>query len=283
MNMKSLVTTEELSRHLDDPQWLVFDTRHDLMDLDHGREFYAEGHVPGAFFLNLDDDLSATKNGSNGRHPLPERNLFASRMSALGVTPATRIVVYDDAGGVYAARLWWMLRWIGVENVALLDGGYPRWLAERRSVSQEAPQARPAAFDWALQPAMPAVDTESVLKRLNDGQSLLVDARPSDRFRGEVEPFDPVAGHIPGAVNRYFRGNLGPDGAFLQPDRLHSEFEALLQGREATDIVHLCGSGVTACHNLFAMELAGLPGSRLYAGSWSEWVADRSRPVAVGA
>lgn len=280
--MNLLVTTQELAAHLNDPDWIIFDTRHDLSDTEMGRHAYAEDHIPGAFFLHMDDDLSSPKNGRNGRHPLPDQRDFAARMAALGLTRGKHAVVYDDAGGMVASRLWWMLRWLGMGRVVLLDGGYPKWLREGRPVTSQVPVPVPARNDFVLQAGM-TVDTGFVLSRLGDAGRVVLDARSPERYRGEQEPLDPVAGHIPGAVNRPFKSNLNADGTFRPAGLLRAEYLELLQGRAPGQMVHQCGSGITACHNLFAMELVGLTGSRLYPGSWSEWVADRSRPVVLGA
>lgn len=280
--MELLISTENLAAHLNDPEWIIFDTRHDLADTEMGRHAYAEDHIPGAFFQHLDDDLSGPKSGSNGRHPLPDQRAFAGRMAALGLTRGKHAVVYDDAGGMVASRLWWMLRWLGMERVMLLDGGYPKWLAQGRPVSAQVPVPIPGRNDFVLEAGM-TVDAGFVLSHLGDGASVVLDARSPERYRGEQEPLDPVAGHIPGAVNRPFKSNLNADGTFRATGQLRAEYLELLNGRAPSQMVHQCGSGITACHNLFAMELAGLPGSRLYPGSWSEWVAERSRPVALGA
>ena len=274
-----LVSSEELARHLGDAGWVVFDTRHDLMNPDKGRALYAEGHIPGAYFLHVDEDLSGPKTGKNGRHPLPDVQDFAKRINARGVTPQTQVVVYDDVGGNFAVRLWWMLRWLGHDRVALLDGGFPLWQKEGRPVSKDVPPQRTGSFvprphlGWT-------VDLPFVERFREDASVKLLDARAAERFKGMTEPIDPVAGHIPGSINRFWQKNLNPDGRFKAPDQLRAEFEALL-GPDAARTVHLCGSGVTACHNAFAMELAGLPPGRLYPGSWSEWCSDRTRPVAT--
>jgi thiosulfate/3-mercaptopyruvate sulfurtransferase len=275
-----LVTTEELARHLDDPAWVVFDTRHDLMDVHKGRRAYAAGHVPGAYFLHVDDDLSGRMTGSNGRHPLPDVDAFAAKMNERGVAPGVQVVAYDDLGGNYAARLWWLLRWLGHDRAALLDGEFPQWEKEGRPLSKDAPKPRAGAFVPA--PRLGAeVDVHFVERFHEDPSFRLIDARAAERFRGLKEPIDPVAGHIPGAVNRFWQQNLLPDGRFKRADDLKREYEELLAGTRPDLAVHMCGSGVTACHNVFAMERAGLPGGRLYGGSWSEWCADRSRPVAT--
>ena len=261
----------------------VFDLRHDLMDHSVGRRAYGEGHIPGARFLDHETELSAPRTGKNGRHPLPAPEHLAGLMAAHGVTPDTLVVAYDASGGQYAAHLWWMLRWIGHENVAVLDGGWPAWsaagLATRSGQAQSLaplPKARPRAS------LAGSVDAAAVLANIDKQDFVVVDARAANRYRGEVEPMDPVAGHIPGALNRPNTQNLEFDGRFKSPAQLRAEFEAVLGGRAPNEVVHQCGSGITASHNLLAMEIAGLAGSRLYPGSWSEWCADPARPVAKG-
>ncbi len=274
----ALVSAEELAAH---PQWRVFDCRHDLKNTEYGRQAYARGHIPGALFLHLDEDLSGVKNGSNGRHPLPDIDDFARRMSRCGVDATTQVVAYDNEGGIFASRLWWMLRWLGHDKVAVLDGGLAGWKRSKRTLEETVPTIAPRNFKTAPQDM--AVDVERVLADLGTEWMLVVDARSPQRFRGENETLDPVGGHIPGAVNRFYADNLDDAECFFKPaEELHSEFLALLDGRPAAQVVQQCGSGVTACHNLLAMELAGLPGSKLYPGSWSEWCADPSRPVARG-
>lgn len=278
-----LVTTAELANHLHDPAWMVFDTRHDLIDTEKGPREYSQGHIAGASFLSIDHDLSAAKNGRNGRHPLPDVHAFAKKMAAMGASPSMQFVIYDSTGGMYAARLWWMLRWLCSTRVALLDGGLAKWLAEKRPVTTELPTPRlPVANEFRPADGQ-SVDAADVHSLLGDTSRLLIDARAGERYRGEVEPLDPVAGHIPGAVNRFWQANLAADGTFKAREDLEREYSQLLAGRPPSAVVHQCGSGVTACHNLFAMEWAGLTGSRLYPGSWSEWVADPSRPIATGA
>lgn len=280
-----LVSTEELAAHLDDRAWIVFDCRHDLADAGKGARLYSEGHIPGAHFAPVDTALSGAKNGSNGRHPLPAPEAFAAFLVQHGVSESTQIVAYDDVGGQYAARLWWLARWIGLTRVALLDGGLPKWIAEQRSLSRETP-VMPAAAPAGKLTARPTPaflwTADDVARRLQDRDSLLIDARAPERYRGMVEPIDQVAGHIPEAVNRFFKLNLKTDLTFRSPEDLKLEFEQLIAGRKIANIGHQCGSGITACVNLFAMEYAGLAGSKLYAGSWSEWISDPKRPVAKG-
>jgi thiosulfate/3-mercaptopyruvate sulfurtransferase len=273
-----LVSVEDLAAH---PEWRVFDCRHDLKNTEYGRQAYARGHIPGALFLHLDDDLSGAKDGRNGRHPLPDVADFARRMSACGVDATTQVVAYDNEGGIFASRLWWMLRWLGHDKVAVLDGGLAGWKRSKRALEETLPVVTPRVF--TPQPRNMTVDGGQVLSELQSQKMLIVDARSPERFRGENETLDPVGGHIPGAVNRFYFDNLDDDGCFFKPvAELRAEFDALLAGRPAESVVQQCGSGVTACHNLLAMELAGLSGSRLYPGSWSEWCADASRPVARG-
>ncbi len=277
-----LISTAELAARLGEPNLVVFDVRHNLTDPHAGQREYRAGHIPGAFFLDHEQDLSAARTGRNGRHPLPERADFAAVMSSRGVGPDTDVVAYDASGGTFAAHLWWMMRWLGHVNVRVLDGGWQAWVDAGYSVTQEDTQpAQPGSTAWA-NPGESAIPVEDVLANLPTQAFTLVDARAANRYRGEVEPLDPVAGHIPGALNRPSNENLQPDGFFKRPDVLGQEFDALLAGRRARDIVHQCGSGISACHNLLAMEIAGLSGSRLYAGSWSEWCADPDRPVAKG-
>lgn len=277
-----LISTEKLAAHWNDPRWVIFDCRHDLTDHDKGERLYREGHIPGAFFAPVETALSGKKSGKNGRHPLPAPDEFATFLAAHGVSPGSTIVAYDDAGGLYAARLWWMARWIGFDSVALLDGGITRWIAEGRKLTTDIPTAQSGGIQAKPQPAM-VWDAATVSRNLNNPSAAILDARAGERYRGEVEPMDPVAGHIPGALNRFYKSNLNTDLTFRPPAELKQEFAALLQHRAPENVAHSCGSGITACANLFAMEYAGLPGSKLYAGSWSEWVSDPARPVTRGA
>ena len=278
MTYTTLVSVIELAAHLDDSDWIVFDCRHDLGDTEMGRRAYAQSHIPGARFLHLDEDLSGPKTGHNGRHPLPAPELFGRRLAALGMTHDKQAVAYDDAGGFYAARLWWMLRWVGHTQVAVLDGGWKAWLEAGLPVSTEAPSITPGAFSGIAQDD--TVDARYLLDPLAHPQQRVVDARSPERFRGENETLDPVGGHIPGALNRFFKNNLAADGRFKPKHALRHEFSVLLGAVPPARVVHQCGSGVTACHNLLAMEIAGLSGSKLYPGSWSEWCSEPQRPVA---
>lgn len=264
------------------PAAVVFDVRHQLTDTEWGRKSYAAGHVPGAVHLHLDADLSSVPTGSNGRHPLPDAAAFAARLGALGVGADTQVVVYDQNNGTMAARLWWMLRhWLGHRAVAVLDGGWDAWVAAGAPQSTEVPQRAPARFD-ARVAADVTVDAAGVLANIGAAAFTVVDARAPERYEGRVEPLDPVGGHIPGALNRPCGQNCDAQGRFKSAEQLRAEWTGVLGQRRASAVVHQCGSGVTACHNVLAMELAGLGASRVYPGSWSEWSADATRPVAKG-
>ena len=278
MSYTTLVDPATLAAHLDDPAWLVVDVRHQLADTAYGDRVYAEAHIPGAAFLHCDRDLSGPVSGSNGRHPLPAPEKLAARLGEIGIGPQTQVVVYDDAQGMIAGRLWWLLRWLGHERVAVLDGGLQAWQAANGALTSELPRLRPASFVAKVHDSM--VDADYVQAFLQTSRMHLVDARSPDRFRGENETIDPVGGHIPGAVNRFFRENLQADGRFKPVAELRAEWLMVLAGASPEQVVHQCGSGVSACHNILAMEIAGLTGSRLYAGSWSEWCTDCGRPVA---
>ena len=273
-----LTSTQTLSQHLHDPSWVIFDCRHDLFDLAKGERQYREGHIPGAHFANVDTDMSGDKTGSNGRHPLPSPAAFTAFLARHGVSNASTIVAYDDVGGQFAARLWWMVRWIGLTNVSLLDGGVTKWIADGRALATEVPAPAPAPLRGQANPLM-LWSAAEVLAHIDDKNISLIDARPGERYRGEIEPIDPVAGHIPNAANRFYKMNLNADLTFRPPDEIKRDFDGLTHHQRAGNVVHYCGSGVTACANIFAMEYAGLTGSKLFAGSWSEWVADPARPV----
>jgi thiosulfate/3-mercaptopyruvate sulfurtransferase len=274
----TLVSCAELAAHLDDPNWIVFDCRHDLADTETGRRAYAQSHIPGARFVHLDHDLSGPKSGTNGRHPLPDPAQFRARLAALGMRNGQQAVAYDAAGGFYAARLWWMLRWVGHTRAAVLDGGWDAWRTNGLPATAHMPAITPGAFNGVVLDC--TVDVRFILDQIGQPQIKVIDARSPDRFRGENETLDPAGGHIPGAVNRYFKDNLAADGRFKPAAELKREFSAVLGAAPPAQAVHQCGSGVTACHNLLAMEIAGLSGSKLYAGSWSEWCSDPRRPVA---
>lgn len=277
-----LISPAELAARLGEPDLVVFDVRHHLSDQHAGQREYDTGHIPGAFFLDHARELSAARTGHNGRHPLPQRAEFAKVMTLRGVGPATEVVAYDASGGTFAAHLWWMLRWLGHDPVRVLDGGWQAWVQAGYGVTQaDSPLPSASTAAWPESKAS-AVTVDDVVANLPVQAFTLIDARAANRYRGDVEPLDPVAGHIPGALNRPSHENLRADGSFKPSESLAQEFKMLLAGRQGTEIVHVCGSGISACHNLLAMEIAGLEGSRLYPGSWSEWCADPDRPVAKG-
>jgi thiosulfate/3-mercaptopyruvate sulfurtransferase len=281
VNFTTLISVADLAGHLDDPNWVICDCRHDLADTGAGRRAYSESHIPGSRFVHLDGDLSAPKTGNNGRHPLPDPDKFARRLGDLGIDNAKQIVAYDASGGPYAARLWWMLRWLGHDAVAVVDGGWNAWVKTGNPVTAEAPTVEAARFVPRPRTGM-ARDANHVVAGLGKSGSFMLDARVPNRYRGENETLDPVAGHIPGAVNRPWQLNLDTEGQFKTAAELKKEFGEALEGHAPDHVTHYCGSGVTACHNLLAMEVAGLSGARLYPGSWSEWCSDPSRPIARG-
>jgi thiosulfate/3-mercaptopyruvate sulfurtransferase len=281
---KTLIDAATLAQHVNDPDWVVIDCRHDLMNPAYGRDAYAAGHIPGALFASIDDDLSGAKRGADGvfrgRHPLPDRTTLVETLRRFGIGDDTQVVAYDAHGGMYAARLWWLLRWLGHEAVAVLDGGLPAWQALGQPLSTDTPTR--AAGKLSDRPALTrTVTVDDVLANITSNTNVVIDARANDRFRGENETIDPVGGHIPGAKNRFFKDNLQADGTFKPAEQLWQAFTPLFTAPASA--IMQCGSGVTACHNLLAMEVAGLPGAALYPGSWSEWCADPVRPVATGA
>ncbi|NTV95243.1 MAG: sulfurtransferase [Thiobacillus sp.] len=282
MYYTTLVSTDDLARHLGDPNWVVVDCRFTLTDSEAGRQAYLKGHIPGARYAHLDEDLSAPIGPTTGRHPLPGVKALTEKLCKWGIGVNKQVVVYDDSFGAMAVRLWWLLRWLGHPGVALLDGGYPKWVREHRPVTHEVCQVECKGACASLPEPSMCVNADEVMTAMQTGDKLILDARPDRRFTGEFEPLDPVAGHVPGAVNWMFDENLDLDGTFMPPEALRENYQALLKGRAPSEVIHMCGSGVTACHNILAMEVAGLSGSRLYVGSWSEWITDPTRPVATG-
>lgn len=286
-DLSPLITTDALAAALESDHaapagWVVFDCRFDLAKPEAGRRVYEEGHIPGARYADLDKDLSGAVGPHDGRHPLPDREQFRDWLGAQGVGPQTRVVSYDDASGAFAARLWWLLRWLGHEYAAVLSGGMAAWQAAGLDSSDEMPTA--AQFspypETGLNPAM-VVSASAIPGELAAAKQL-VDVRAPERYSGAVEPLDPVAGHVPGAVNFPFQNNLDAGGLFLDAATIRSQVEDFIGGRSSDEVIAMCGSGVTACHLLLAMEAAGLRGARLYPGSWSEWIRDPERPVARG-
>jgi thiosulfate/3-mercaptopyruvate sulfurtransferase len=282
----TLVEPLELAARLDDPSWAIVDCRFELARPAWGAGAYAAGHIPNAQYADLDGDLSGARGARSGRHPLPEVAELAATFGRLGIDARVQVIAYDQGSGVFAARLWWLLRWLGHTQVAVLNGGFAAWERAGLPVSTRT-VTRPVRHFTARLDEAANVSSAQVAELvaggvLERGEQVLVDARAADRFAGENETLDPVAGHIPGARNHPFAGNLGADGRFLPAPQLKQQWQKTLRGQSAAHTIAMCGSGVTACHDLLALEVAGLPGARLYAGSWSEWIRDPGRPVARG-
>ncbi len=283
MPLAQLIAPQQLAERLGDPKLVILDCRFALEDPDYGQRSYAEGHIAGAHFADLERDLSGpVTKGVTGRHPLPDASRLIERLQQWGINNDSDIVLYDDGPGAFAARAWWLLAWLGKRSgVAILDGGLKAWHAAGLPLSLDPADKREGRFSGEPDPAL-LIDAEQLRKRLGDPALTLLDARAQPRFRGEVEPIDPVAGHIPGAQCAAFTDNLGADGRFLPAEQLKARFSTLIGTRKPEALVAYCGSGVTACHNLFALSLAGYPLAPLYAGSWSEWITDPQRQVATG-
>lgn len=275
----TLVDVNQLEENLDNDQWVILDCRFNLMERGAGLDLFKQGHIPNAQYADLEQDLSSPITANSGRHPLPDEKKLASKMGAWGITPDTQVVLYDDMSGAMAARAWWLLRWLGHAKVALLDGGIEAWknAGHRLTTTETSRDKMPeypinVKYEWVL-------SSNDILENIKQPSFLLVDTRNAERFAGEHEPIDAIAGHVPGALNRPLSENLNDDGKFKSPQQLHREWKQLSGNRSCT---LMCGSGVTACHNLLSLEIAGITGSRLYAGSWSEWIRDSNRPVSQG-
>jgi thiosulfate/3-mercaptopyruvate sulfurtransferase len=278
----TLISTEQLADHLGDSDWVIVDCRFDLADTEKGRRDYQQGHIPGAIYTHLDDDLSGSvRPGETGRHPLPDVDTLAETFSSWGIDSDVQVVAYDARGGAIAARLWWLLRWLGHDAVAVLNGGFPRWVAESRPVTAAIITLQPREFQPDMRPEMLA-NAADVLAHFGDTSYRLVDSRAPERYRGEEEPLDPVAGHIPGALSYHFARNLQADETFELKPILRGRFRALLDDVPAERTIFYCGSGVTAAHNVLALAYAGLGMAQLYAGSWSHWITDPERPIVQG-
>ena len=285
----TIVSTDLLASHLEvrlkadttEDDWAIVDCRFDLQNVQWGRDQYRLAHVPGAVYANLNEDLSGPVDGSNGRHPLPAIDVLAATLGRLGIDRSTQVIAYDQDAGSYASRLWWLLRYLGHDAVAVLDGGWAKWSREGRPTRSGDETRRPTTFKPSPRAAL-SVGLADVIAHIGDSERVLIDARAAERFEGRSETIDRVAGHIPGAVNHFFKQNLDADGTMLPPETLRANFERVLGGHAPADAVMYCGSGVTACQNLLAMEHAGLRGAGLYVGSWSEWSSDPSRPIETG-
>ena len=276
--MNTLISTDMLAANLANPSVVVVDCRFKLDEAAWGGREYAAGHVPGAVYAHLDRDLSGPKTGTNGRHPLPDPQILARTFGALGIAGGTQVVAYDQDNGAFASRLWWLLRWLGHNGIAVLDGGFAKWIAEGRPTAGGAEQQTKRTFIGSPRANM-VVGAQDVEECLGGSSWCLADARAPERYRGDTEPLDNVAGHIPSAINLFFRGNLTESGTFHRPAELRERFQEALRSTPPERVICYCGSGVTACHNLLALEHAGLRGAKLYPGSWSEWSSDPSRPI----
>ena len=281
MTYNALVSAGTLHQQINDPKWIIVDCRFSLANSEAGSYAYRHGHIPHARYADLNKDLSSTITAFTGRHPLPDFRLLAKKLGAWGITNNSQVVCYDDTGGTFAGRFWWLLRCLGHDNVAVLNGGIQHWKNQGFALTTSLPTLKPVTF-------RPYLNSAHWLKALQVQNSLarkaicLIDARTPERYRGEQEPIDPVAGHIPGALNRPFQLNLDNTGLFLSAASLSRQFKTFIGTTAPEQVVHYCGSGVTACHNLLAMEHAGLTGSKLYAGSWSKWISDKNRGIATG-
>ncbi len=280
MPYTTLVSAQTLADNLDNPNWVIFDCRFSLADSDAGGKAYRQGHSPGARYAHLNDDLSSPVKSYTGRHPLPDFAQLAKKLGAWGVSNRSQVVVYDDAGGAFAGRMWWLLRCMGHSQVAVLDGDIRHWRKLALPITTTLPKITASQFRSYLDDRQ-WLSAEQVENALATRSIALIDARTPERYAGLLEPIDPVAGHVPKALNRPFQLNLGKDGLFLPAAQLQQQFKQLTASAPAERVVHMCGSGVTACHNLLAMEVAGLSGSKLYAGSWSEWIVNHNRSVAT--
>jgi thiosulfate/3-mercaptopyruvate sulfurtransferase len=277
---KTLIDPSTLATRLDDPSWVIVDCRFDLADPASGEQQYRAGHIPGARYAHLDRHLSGPKTGSNGRHPLPDPDILCRTFTDLGISAGSQVIAYDADSGMFAARLWWMLRWMGHDAAAVLDGGLAAWQREGHPVRAGVERAAPGHFEGTPRAGW-RLTVDEVQAVVGNPARLLVDARTPERYRGVNENIDKVGGHIPGAANYFFGQNLTAEKTFKDPDDLKTQWDAVLKGRSPDDVVMYCGSGVTACHNLLALEHAGIHGVRMYPGSWSEWSADPSRPMAT--
>jgi thiosulfate/3-mercaptopyruvate sulfurtransferase len=278
MNYRTLINAATLQQHINQPNWVIIDCRFSLANSEAGGYAYRHGHIPNARYAHLDNDLSSRITDQTGRHPLPDFNMLANKLGAWGVSNQSQVVVYDDAGGAFAGRLWWLLRYLGHDNVAVLDGGIKHW-QQHYAITTQLPPVKSTVFRAYLNSNL-WLSARQIEDALAKKAITLIDARTPERYRGEQEPIDPVAGHIPYALNRPLQLNLNTQGLFLPAEQLRSQFKQLITNTIPEQVVHYCGSGVTACHNLLAMEHAGLSGSKVYAGSWSEWIRNKNRAVA---
>ncbi len=281
MAYQTIISVDELNKNINNPDWIIFDCRFSLKDPTYGLNNYNQGHISGAQFADMDKNLSSAMTSASGRHPLPDPAVFIDKLQSWGVNNSSQIICYDDVSGAYAARMWWLLKWLGHNDVAVLDGGVNKWTESGLKLETETQTKPKGAFSGQANNDM-WVDIDFVQQQLEQNKISLLDARTSERFNAQDSKTDPIPGHVPGALSFPFAGNLNKQGLFLSADELKQRFENTFAEQEKKEVINMCGSGVTACHNLLAMSIAGLPMSRLYVGSWSEWIKEKSRPVATG-
>lgn len=281
MRYQTIVSAADLSSNLEDKNWFVFDCRYSLKDPEGGPSKFRQGHIPGAQFAHMDRDLSSPMTQTSGRHPLPDAEEFIGKLRGWGVSNDSQVVCYDDMSGAFAARMWWLLNWVGLRDVCVLDGGIQKWTDGGKPLETAIHTRERGTFSGKADHGM-HVDINFVQGRLDQGDIRLMDARSAERFSARDQKTDPVPGHVPGAVSYPFAGNLGPQKTFLSGSELKQRFESVFGGCQSEQIINMCGSGVTACHNILATKIAGLPWTRLYVGSWSEWSRNPARPVATG-
>ena len=281
MSYQTIISVDDLKINLANNNWVIFDCRFSLKNPNKGREMFNQGHILGAQFADMDTDLASPKTETSGRHPLPNPDSLIEKLRRWGVNNDSQVICYDDISGAFAARMWWLMRWLGHEDVAVLDGGIEKWAAKNQPIETDARTKVAGNFSGTANNKL-WVDVEYVQQELIQGKIKLLDARTPERFTATDKKTDPVPGHIPGAKNLPFSGNLNKQGLFLSSEELHARFAPLSSHPSDAQVICMCGSGVTACHNLLAMSIAGLPEARLYVGSWSQWIKDKSRPVAVG-
>lgn len=278
MSYSSIISSDILYQHLDDPDWRIIDCRFNLQAPDQGRGLYAIEHIPNAIYAHLDEDLSSPVTENTGRHPLPDVETLKAKLGRWGIGAQTQVLAYDDAGGSYAARLWWLLHWLGHTNAAVLDGGFSIWKKQGLPTTAEPPRVTPTVFAGKPDSGM-LTSADELQHQLNQGAVCLVDVRDPERFDGKQEPIDNVAGHIPGAINIPWKHTIDDNSLFLPKGQLFDQYKSLLNTRSADELTFMCGSGVTACHSLVVLAYLGVSGAKLYAGSWSEWIRDPARPV----
>lgn len=281
MTYQTIISVDDLNKNIGNQDWFVFDCRFLLKDPDGGLKKFNQGHIPGAQYADLDKDLASSMTASSGRHPLPNPDELIKKLQAWGVNNSSQIICYDNLSGAFAARMWWLLNWLGHNDVAVLDGGIDKWTASNLPLETDVQQRATGSFSGQANNDM-WVDVEFVQKELAENKINLLDARSAERFTAKDTKTDPVAGHVPGAMSFPFAGNLSKQGVFLPAADLQKRFAPIFSNTENKELINMCGSGVTACHNLLAMNVAGLPMTRLFVGSWSEWIKDKSRPVAIG-